>query len=85
MSRIAALPDELSAGQLIKLLPLDRRIERPVEVVEGFLIAEAGRLFALINQALLPDVEFILKDQFQELFVRQLMRTSFLQAQFQTG
>ena len=61
-------------------MSLDGRVERPVEVLEGFVIAEASGLGPFVDHALLPDVEFVLKDQFQELLVRELMSASLFQA-----
>jgi len=82
---IAALADERAGGQVVDLLPFDGGIEGPVEVLEGFLIAESGGFGAFGDQALLADVEFVLKDQFQELFMGQLMGAGFLQTQLQAG
>lgn len=67
---IPALANELAGGQFNHLLPFDGWIEGPVEVLQGFLIAKTGGFLAFINEPLLPDVEFILEDEFQELFVR---------------
>ena len=75
---IPALANELAGGQLNQLLPFDGWIEVPVEVLQRFLIAKTSGFPAFINEPLLPDVEFILEDQFQELFVGQLMDASFL-------
>jgi hypothetical protein len=82
---IAALPDELAGGQLIHLLALDGRIKGPVEVLQRFVVAEAGGFLAFVDHPLMADVDFILEDQFQELFVGQLMDAGFLQAKFQAG
>jgi len=82
---IPALADELAGGQLIYLLPFDRRVESPVEVLQRFVVAETGGFLAFVDQPLMADVDFILEDQFQELFVGQLMDAGFLQAKFQAG
>jgi hypothetical protein len=82
---IAALANELAGSQVIHLLALDGWIEGPVEIFQGFVIPEARGLGALIDEPLLAHVEFILEDQFQELFMGQLMGSGFLQAQFQAG
>ena len=82
---IAALANELAGSQLINLLALDGGIKSPIEVFQGFVIAEARGFGAFLNDPLLADVEFILEDQFQELFMGQLMSVGFLQAQFQAG
>jgi hypothetical protein len=70
---------------LIDLLAFDRGIKGPVEVFESSLIPETGPVFAFLNQALVTDVEFVLKDQFEELIMGQLMGLGLLQAQFQAG
>lgn len=82
---VAALADKVPRRQLVHLLPFDRWIEGPVEVFQRFLIPEGGRLDAFADEPLVPDVEFVLKDQFQELVMRQLMGAGFLQAHFQAG
>jgi len=59
--RVAVLADELPGGQLVDGLALDGWIEGPVEVFEGFVgIAKAGVALALVDQALLANVDFIL-------------------------
>ena len=82
---IPALPDELAGSQVIHLLPLDGGIKGPVEILQRLVIAEACGFGALIDDTLLADIEFILEEQFQKLFMRQLMRLGFVQAQFQAG
>ena len=59
---IAALANELAGSQLIDLLALDGRIKSPIEVFECFVITEARRFGAFLNDPLLANVEFILKD-----------------------
>ncbi len=81
---VPSLANELAAGQFINLLAFDRGVKTPIEVLQGFGVAEAGQ-FAASLQSLLAHVQFDLKDQFQNLCVRQLMALSFLQAQFQAG
>jgi len=81
---VPSLANELAAGQFINLLAFDRGVKTPIEVLPGFGVAEAGQ-FAASLQSLLAHVQFDLKDQFQNLCVRQLMALSFLQAQFQAG
>src|SRR2546426_672243 len=49
---IAALADELSAGQFVNLLALDGGVESPVEVLQRFDLAEGGQLLAFIDEAL---------------------------------
>ncbi len=49
------------------------------------MIAETSGLGAFIDDALPADVEFILKDQFQELLVRELMSAGLFQAQLQAA
>jgi len=82
---IAALADELSAGQLVNLLALDRRVKSPVEVLQCFELAEGRQLLAFIDKPLRAHIQFVLEDQFQKLRVRQLMSLGFLEPQFQAG
>lgn len=82
---IPALADELAGGQIVDLLSFDGGIECPIEVLQGLLIPEASGFGAFGDQALMADVDFILEDQFQELFMGQLMGAGFLQTQFQAG
>ena len=58
-------------------------IEAPVEVVQGFQVAEVGGLGAAFHLPLLPDVEFVLADEFEELGMAQTIGGGFLQAHVQ--
>ena len=77
---VAALTEEASAGQVVDLLLVDRPIERPVELVERLLIAEHGGLGAAFDESVTADEEFVLKDEFEELGVGQLVTCCLLQA-----
>ncbi len=48
---VAGLADEAAGGQVEDLLLLDRRVERPVEVVQRLQLAEAGGLDAAVAGA----------------------------------
>ena len=82
---IFSLANELTGGQIIKLLAFDRGIKTPIKIFQRFGVAEAGQFSASLDSALLAHVEFVLKDQLQKLSVRQLMRLGFLQPQLQAG
>jgi hypothetical protein len=82
---IASLPDELTGGQFINLLAFDGGVKTPIKILEGFGVAERGQGAAFFNEPLLAHVELVLKDQFQELRVGQLMALRFSKAQFQAG
>jgi hypothetical protein len=59
---------------------LDRRVERPVELVERFSSRKLSRLHAPVDLSLLAHQQFVLEDQFQELGVAELVAGGFLQA-----
>ena len=77
---VAGFADEAAGGQVEDLLLLDRRVERPVEVVEGLQFAEAGGLDSPLQLAVGADGQFVLEDQFQELGVVEAVAGRFLQA-----
>ncbi len=72
--------DKPAARQIEDLLFVDGGIETPVEVVQGFQVAEVRQLGAALHLALLPDVEFVLTDQFEELGMAQTVGGGFLQS-----
>jgi len=80
---VLAFLDEAAGGQVEDLLPLDRRIELPVEVFERAHLAEAGGFHTPLNQPVLPDRQFILQDQFQELGVGEVVAGGLLQPDLQ--
>src|SRR5512135_131648 len=79
------LADKLAGGQVEDLAAFDGRVEAPVKIFQWLQVAEGGGLFAPLQQALSPDVEFVLQEQFQELSVRQLVGGGFLHPQVQAG
>ncbi len=64
-----SLADEIGGGQLVDLYAADGGVEVPVEVFQGLEMMEVGGFGATVQEAFLAHVEFILKDQFQELGV----------------
>ena len=56
------------------------RIERPVEVVEGFQFAEGSRLDATTDLPFLTDEQLVLQNQFQKFGVAQRVAGRFLQS-----
>lgn len=52
----------------------------PVEVFQGLEGAKVGGFGAAGQHALVADVEFVLKDQFEELTVAEAAGSGFLQA-----
>jgi hypothetical protein len=77
---IFGFADKLARRQIVNLLFVDGRIETPIEVLQWFEGVEVGGLGAAFQLALLADVEFVLKDEFQELGVGQTIGGGFLQA-----
>ena len=75
--------DEAARRQVEDLLLLDRRVEGPVEVVQGFQLAEASGLDAPVQLPLAAHDQFVLQDQFQELGVVEMVAGRFLQAHVQ--
>ena len=51
---ILGLAHESAGRQVEDLLALDRRIESPIEVVEGLELTEPCHLDATVNQPLVP-------------------------------
>ena len=76
---IFGFADELAAGQIENLLFVNGGIEAPVEVLQRFEGVEVGGLGAAFQLALLPDVEFILEDEFQKLGMAQTIGGGFLE------
>ena len=76
---VLGFADEPTGGQIENLFLVDGRIEAPVEVVQRFQVAEVRQFGVAFHLPLLPDVEFILTDQFEELSVAQPIGGGFLQ------
>src|SRR5262249_17379557 len=66
--------------QVEHLLLLDRWVERPVELVQGFQLAEQRRLDPTLELTVGPHRQFILNDQRQELDMTQTMSGRLLEA-----
>ena len=76
---ILAFADELAAGQFKNLLFVNGGVEAPVEVLQRFEGVEVGGLGAAFHLTLLPDVEFVLEDEFQKLGVTETIGGGFLE------
>jgi hypothetical protein len=76
---ILGFADELAAGQVKNLLFVNGGIEAPIKVFERFEGVEVGGLGAAFQLTLLPDVEFVLQDEFQKLGVAQTVGGGFLE------
>jgi hypothetical protein len=77
---VSFLPHETAGRQVEDLLLLDRAVEFPVEIFQGLLLAERGRLGASSDEPLVPDGQLILQGQLQEFGVveaigRRLLKT----------
>ena len=83
--QIPVLTDEIACRQLVELLTFDARVKAPIKLLERFCIPEAGPFLSLLDESLLPNVEFVLKHQFQELSVRQLMSGRLVKANLQAA
>jgi len=80
---VLALAEVPSGGQLIDLLAADRGVELPVEVLKRFEGPEVGGFGSPLQVALLPDIEFILEDQLQELLMTKSVGGGFLKPDIQ--
>ena len=78
--QVAALIDELSGGQLVNVPTVYLRIEGEVEIFKGSQLAEGGGFGAPGNAALPSNVELILKDEFEEFVMRQVMAFGLFEA-----
>ena len=63
----------LTCGQLIDLLTVDLGIELEVEIFQSALFPKVGAFLPAIDGALSADIEFILKEEFKELGVAELV------------
>ena len=79
--KIGGLANELAGGQVVDLFAGDGGIEAPVKVLQRFEAVKVSGLGAAAEQAFLAHVEFVLEQDFQELFVAQAVGRGFLQAQ----
>ena len=79
---VAVLPDELAGGQIEDLLALDGGVEAEVEVFERARVVEGGGFDPPGQEPLVPDVEFVLDDQLQELLVAQPIGRGLLDPDF---
>ena len=67
------------------LFAVDLGVEVKVEVFKGALFTEVGTLFATTNGALSTDIEFVLKEEFEELSVAELIAGGFLESYFEAN
>ena len=70
-----------SAGELVDLLAIDAFIEAKIKAIECAFIAEGGAFCASFDGSLLTDIEFVLKDEFEELFMCEVVADGFLKPQ----
>jgi hypothetical protein len=69
--QVRSLPKEAARGQVEDLFLLDRGIEGPIEIVEGFEIPKASGLEPSLQEPIGADHQFILYNQLQKLGVIQ--------------
>ena len=81
--RVLGFADKPAGGQIKNLFLVDGGVEAPVEVVQRFQVAEVRQLGMTFHLPLLPDVEFVLTDEFEELGVAQAIGGGFLQPHVQ--
>ena len=81
---IGVFSEEASGGQLEDHFAGNSGVKAPVEVLQTFRMPEGSRLGASPELSLVTDVEFVLKDEFEELGVGELVGGSFLQPGWQT-
>ena len=74
----------LTCGQLIDLLAVDLGIELEIEIFQSALFPKAGAFLSTIDGALSADIEFILKEEFKELGVAELIPGCLLKADVKT-
>jgi hypothetical protein len=65
------------------LLLLDRRVERPVEVLQRLQLAELRRLDPALHLAVAAHGQLVLQDQLQELGVIEAVAGCLLEADLQ--
>jgi hypothetical protein len=75
---------EAPGGELVDLGTIDRGVEAEVEAVEGAFFTEGGGFVATGDHALMSDIEFVLEEEFEELFVGEVVASGFLQAQVES-
>ncbi len=80
---IPGLADEVTRRQFVDPVPLDARIKRPVEPLERLEFPEAGGSGSPFELTLIPDVELILNEQFQEFLMAQTVALGLLHSNFQ--
>jgi len=70
----------LTGGQLIDLLTVDLGIELEIEIFQSALFPKSGAFLSTVDGALSADIELILKEEFKELGVAELIPGSLLKA-----
>jgi len=77
--QVGVLSDECAGGEFEDAAAVDVWVELPVEAVERFEVDEPGGFECASGFTVIPQGEFILDEQFEELFVAELCGLSFLQ------
>ena len=80
---VFGLSDKVAGGQIENLLAVDGWVESPIEIFQRFESAEISGFGATRHLALLPDIEFVLADQLQELGMAQPVGDRFLKSDIQ--
>ena len=80
---ILGFANKPAARQIVNLFFVDRGIKAPVEVIQGFQMAEVRQFGVAFHLPLLTDIEFILTDEFKELGVAEPIGGGFLQPHVQ--
>jgi len=78
---VAGVPDPLTGGQLHDPGARNVRIEAEVEVGKAAGVAEVGMPGAALDFPSGSQVDLVLEEQFEELFVRESVGDGFLEAQ----
>ena len=78
---VAGVPDPLTGGQLHDPGARNVRIEAEVEVGKAAGVAEVGMPGAALDFPSRTQVDLVLEEQFEELFVRESVGDGFLEAQ----
>ncbi len=77
---VNGLADVLAGGPVLDRFAGAGGIKAPVKVLQGFEVAEVGGFSAAQQEPFFANVQFILKDQFQELGVSESAGRSFLES-----
>jgi len=81
---VSRFPDELAGRQVVDLLPLDRWVEIPTEILERLHRLPEGRhLHPPSDHPILPDVELVLEHELEELLVAEAVPPGLLEPNVQ--